>query len=92
VEIISLDRNKVTTPELMEHQKRLFDMLSGEVSSKPETDTGKLRAAKQSGSNDRIDRSPDQIVDDRKLVSLASEFEYYSTSQFEYIVVVSLSI
>lgn len=63
----------------MEHQKRLFQMLSGETANKDKDEgSNKLRNADQYGGNDRIDRSPlnDQTVDNnRKLVSLDSEYD-----------------
>lgn len=61
-------------PELMEHQKKLFDMLSGESGNKEES-SSRLRNADQYGGNDRIDRSPnDRALDNIKLVSLSSEY------------------
>lgn len=74
------------SPELMKHQKRLFDMLSGEDPLKKDRDdsssNSRLRNADQfgggsAGGNDRIDKSPvnDQTVAfNNRLVSLASEY------------------
>ncbi|XP_067941574.1 SPARC-related modular calcium-binding protein 2-like isoform X2 [Watersipora subatra] len=60
-------------PELMEHQKKLFDMLSGESGNKEES-SSRLRNADQYGGNDRIDRSPnDRALDNIKLVSLSTK-------------------
>ena len=73
----------------MEHQKRLFDMLSGEMRPRGNTDnqensphggrTSSRNDPYNTGANDRIDRSPlnDQTIDiNRKLVSLDSEYTH----------------
>lgn len=66
------------TPELMDAQRRLYEMLKGEAGGLRE-DNSRRRHADQYGdmSNDRIDRSPlnsDSAPINRELVSLSSEY------------------